>query len=62
MGTYNYIPPAPQGDSWTDVDGWYNWAASGAGHIIVDVLPYSIGGNVRGPDDDAAEEDEEEED
>ena len=58
MGTYNYINPAPKGDSLTDVDGWLNWGVKGAGHVAVDVVPYWFGGNVRGEE----EEEEEEED
>ena len=62
MGTFNYIPPAPKGDGWTDVAGWSNWFVYGSGHFVVDVVPYLIGGNVRGPDDDAPEEDDDDDD
>ena len=55
MATYNYINPAPKGDSWYDVGGWLNWGVKGVGHGAVDVVPYWFGGNVRG--DDEEEED-----
>ena len=49
MGTYNYVTPAPLPNGFGDVKGALNWAGQGAGHFFLDVAPYLIGGNVRGP-------------
>jgi len=48
MGTYNYINPAPEPRSFFDVGGAVAYIGRGMGHIVVDVVPYLIGGNVRG--------------
>jgi len=47
IGTYNYVNPRP----FSSVNGFVDfldYAASAVGHGAVDVLPYLIGGNVRG--------------
>ncbi|WP_240549183.1 RHS repeat-associated core domain-containing protein [Billgrantia antri] len=49
VGTYNYVNPAPIPNEWYDVKGWGAWAGKGLGHGVLDVLPYALGGNVRGP-------------
>jgi len=46
-GTYNYVNPAKP--SWNPLS-WPKAAVKGAGHFTVDMVPYYIGGNVRGPD------------
>jgi hypothetical protein len=51
LGTYNYVNPAPMPEKWNDIGGLANWAYKGIGHTFADVIPYAIGGNVRGPDD-----------
>ncbi len=47
-GTYNYVNPAPAPENWYDLAGWGSFAAKGLGHVVADVLPYNLGGNVRG--------------
>lgn len=44
-GTYNYINPAEP--SWNP-EKWPSIIGRGAGHFIIDILPYYIGGNIRG--------------
>ncbi|MCX2783662.1 PQQ-binding-like beta-propeller repeat protein [Microbulbifer thermotolerans] len=48
VGTYNYVNPAPVPDKWYDVGGWGAYAGKGLGHLVLDVVPYWMGGNVRG--------------
>lgn len=48
IGTYNYVNPAPVPDKWYDVGGWGAYAGKGLGHLVLDVVPYAAGGNVRG--------------
>ncbi|MCE9572511.1 MAG: hypothetical protein K8W52_05090 [Deltaproteobacteria bacterium] len=48
MATYNYVTPMAW-DNAHGVSGVAEWAARGIGHIGADVLPYLLGGNVRGP-------------
>lgn len=48
VGTYNYVNPAPVPDRWYDVGGWGAYAGKGLGHLVLDVVPYAAGGNVRG--------------
>ncbi|WP_299003637.1 FG-GAP-like repeat-containing protein [uncultured Shewanella sp.] len=48
VGTYNYVNPAPVPDKWYDVGGWGVYAGKGFGHMVLDVAPYGVGGNVRG--------------
>ena len=47
-GTYNYVNPAPVPDKWYDLGGWGAYAGKGVGHLVLDVVPYAAGGNVRG--------------
>lgn len=47
-GTYNYVNPAPVPDKWWDLGGWGAYAGKGVGHLVLDVVPYVAGGNVRG--------------
>lgn len=49
-GTYNYVNPAPAPENWYNVGGWLNFAGRGVGHLVTDVVPYWMGGNVRGND------------
>lgn len=50
MATFNYVTTAPKPTGITDVKGAARWAATGAGHVLLDVVPYKLGaGNVRGP-------------
>ena len=49
-GTYNYINPANTPEQWYNIPGWGKFALRGTGHFFADMLPYYIGGNVRGPD------------
>jgi len=49
-GTYNYVNPAPAPENWYNVGGWLSFAGRGAGHLVTDVVPYWLGGNVRGND------------
>ena len=49
IGTYNYVNPAPKPQNWYNVGGWGVWAGKGLAHGLVDVAPYLVGGNVRGP-------------
>ena len=39
MGTFNYVTPPTNGDS------WWNWIWRGVGHGVTDVIPYIIWGN-----------------
>ena len=48
-GTYNYVNPAPLPSSVLDVGGGAAYIGRGAGHILLDVVPYALGGNARGP-------------
>ena len=48
-GTYNYVNPAPPPTSIWDVGGAAAYVGRGAGHLLLDVAPYAIGGNARGP-------------
>ncbi|WP_394203376.1 RHS repeat domain-containing protein [Marinagarivorans algicola] len=50
LGTYNYVNPAPKPENWYNLGGWGAYAGKGLGHVVLDVVPYAIGGNVRGPD------------
>ena len=50
LGTYNYVNSAPKPENWYNVGGWGAYAGKGLGHFVLDVVPYAIGGNVRGPD------------
>jgi hypothetical protein len=54
LGTYNYIMPAQPPEDFLDIKGWEAFAKKGIGHYVVDVLPYLIGGNVRGRDETVA--------
>lgn len=49
-GTFNYAHQELPGDGASDIVGWAKWAGSGLKHGLQDILPYFIGGNVRGPD------------
>ena len=49
MGTYNYVNVRAAPDKWYNVGGWLKTGASYVGHGLFDVLPYKIGGSVRGP-------------
>lgn len=49
LGTYNYVNPAPPPAGIFDVVGAAAYVGRGAGHLLLDVAPYAIGGNVRGP-------------
>jgi hypothetical protein len=51
VGTYNYVTPTtkPSSLGWGNVGEWIDFGVKGAGHVITDVLPYGLGGNVRGP-------------
>ena len=49
-GTYNYVNPAPVPTSIFDVGGAASYIGRGAGHLLLDVAPYALGGNARGPD------------
>ena len=49
-GTYNYVNPAPAPENWYNVGGWLSFAGRGVGHLVTDVVPYWMGGNVRGND------------
>ncbi|MGQ7246176.1 RHS repeat-associated core domain-containing protein, partial [Halomonas sp. V046] len=46
IGTYNYVNPAPLPTSIGEIP---NFIEKGGAHLILDVVPYAIGGNVRGP-------------
>jgi hypothetical protein len=48
MATYNYVNPMTW-DNAHGVSGVAEFAARNIGHGVADVLPYLIGGNVRGP-------------
>ena len=48
-GTYNYVNPGVAPDHWYDVGGWTVFVVRGTGHVVVDVLPYLVGGNRRPP-------------
>ena len=47
-GTYNYINHAPVPEDLTDVTAVADCFVKGVGHTLVDVVPYFVGGNVRG--------------
>jgi hypothetical protein len=47
-GTYNYVNPAPVPDKWYDVGGGGAYAGKGVWHLVLDVVPFVAGGNVRG--------------
>jgi hypothetical protein len=49
-GTYNYVNPAQAPENWYNVGGWLSFSVLGAGHLVTDVVPYWLGGNVRGND------------
>ena len=49
-GTYNYVSPAQAPENWYNVGGWFDFSMRGAGHLVTDVVPYWLGGNVRGND------------
>ena len=51
VGTYNYVTPTtkPSSLEWNNVGEWIEFGVKGAGHVITDVIPYGLGGNVRGP-------------
>jgi len=46
-GTFNYCNPKPFKEV-TDVSSFLEWAKKGVKHFRKDVLPYLLGGNVRG--------------
>jgi hypothetical protein len=48
-GTYNYITPIFP-ESKLSLSGVSVFFATGIGHYIVDVIPYEVGGNIRGND------------
>ena len=52
VGTYNYVNtmsmPAPTGEVFYDTVSAGMFMAANAGHFVMDVIPYYIGGNVRG--------------
>ena len=50
-GTFNYINPRALPET-ADVGEWIAFGWYGLGHVIVDVLPWGFGDNVRGPDPD----------
>lgn len=47
-GTYNYVTPIPFPESAFDIIGWVEFGDKGVGHIVTDVIPYLVGGNLRG--------------
>ncbi|HEY9078847.1 peptidoglycan-binding domain-containing protein, partial [Magnetovibrio sp.] len=47
-GTYNYEVPAQMPENIEDFERWLEYLNKGSGHLIKDVAPYAIGGNVRG--------------
>lgn len=47
-GTYNYETPSPMPDNFETYEAWRDYLEKGGGHIVKDVAPYWIGGNVRG--------------
>ena len=47
IATFNYVNPPPFPE-WYDVGGYLDVYFYGQGHLMFDVLPYMIGGNVRG--------------
>lgn len=49
-GTYNYVNPAPAPENWYNVGGWLSFVGRGIAHVATDVVPYWLGGNVRGKD------------
>ena len=51
-GTYNYVNPASP--SWNPLR-WPSIVGRGLGHFFADMVPYYIGGNVRGPEDPCKE-------
>ena len=47
-GTYNYVNIVPKPKKWTDIKEVLKFGVTFIGHGVADVLPYKIGGNVRG--------------
>ena len=47
-GSYNYEVPSPMPDHFVDIKAWQDYLQNGGGHVVKDVAPYLIGGNVRG--------------
>ncbi len=48
MGTYNYVNPAKPPKNKLNLYGWGRFVCRGLGHFAFDMVPYYIGGNVRG--------------
>ena len=48
MPTYNYVNPGKVLDKKNDIPGLIEYGSRQLGHGVVDVVPYFIGGNVRG--------------
>lgn len=48
MPTFNYVNPMPMDEIHGPVD-LVKFAGKNLGHFVADVLPYAVGGNVRGP-------------
>ena len=49
-GTFNYGHQEPMPKDGADIIGWAKWAKSGAGHLAKDIVPWILGGTVRGAD------------
>jgi hypothetical protein len=49
-GTYNHVVVLPKPEDPTDIGGWIMRGASMLGHGVLDVVPYLLGGSVRGKD------------
>lgn len=56
-GTYNYVHMPNKPKEWHDIAGWANWAIRGIGHLVVDVIPWKIGGSYRGDGGGESEQD-----
>ncbi len=48
MGTYNYVVVSQPPENFNVIQ-WIKTGVTFIGHVVVDVAPYKLGGNVRGP-------------
>jgi hypothetical protein len=49
-GTYNYVTPILYNQRTLDILEYITFIGTGVGHILLDVIPWKLGGNVRGTD------------